>query len=30
VLDGVEEGDQIVSIGSFFVDADNKLKGGAE
>ncbi|HET8699682.1 MAG TPA: hypothetical protein VFO94_19520, partial [Gammaproteobacteria bacterium] len=30
VLDGLAEGDQIVSIGSFFVDADNKLKGGAE
>ena len=27
VLDGLEEGDQVVSIGSFFVDADNKLKG---
>jgi hypothetical protein len=31
VLDGLAEGDQVVSIGSFFVDADNKLKsGGAE
>jgi len=30
VLDGLAEGDQIVSIGSFFVDADNKLKGGSE
>jgi hypothetical protein len=30
VLDGLTEGEQIVSIGSFFVDADNKLKGGAE
>jgi hypothetical protein len=28
VVDGLEEGDEIVSIGSFFVDADNKLKGG--
>jgi multidrug efflux pump subunit AcrA (membrane-fusion protein) len=28
VLDGLEEGDQVVSIGSFFVDADNKLKSG--
>jgi hypothetical protein len=26
VLDGLAEGDQVVSIGSFFVDADNKLK----
>jgi multidrug efflux pump subunit AcrA (membrane-fusion protein) len=25
VLDGLEEGDQVVSIGSFFVDADSKL-----
>ena len=30
VLDGLAEGDQIVSIGSFFVDADSKLKGGSE
>ena len=30
VLDGLVEGDQIVSIGSFFVDADNKLKGASE
>jgi len=30
VLGGLAEGDQIVSIGSFFVDADNKLKGGSE
>jgi hypothetical protein len=30
VLEGLAEGDQIVSIGSFFVDADNKLKGGSE
>lgn len=28
VLDGLEEGDEVVSIGSFFVDADNKLKSG--
>jgi Cu(I)/Ag(I) efflux system membrane fusion protein len=28
VLDGLAEGDQVVSIGSFFVDADNKLKSG--
>ena len=28
VLDGLEDGDQVVSIGSFFVDADNKLKSG--
>jgi len=26
VVDGLQEGDQVVSIGSFFVDADNKLK----
>ena len=26
VVDGLAEGDQVVSIGSFFVDADNKLK----
>lgn len=30
VTDGLAEGDQVVSIGSFFVDADNKLKGGSE
>jgi hypothetical protein len=30
IVDGLAEGDQIVSIGSFFVDADNKLKGSAE
>lgn len=29
VVDGLVEGDQVVSIGSFFVDADNKLKGGS-
>jgi hypothetical protein len=28
VVDGLAEGDQVVSIGSFFVDADNKLKAG--
>lgn len=28
ITDGLEDGDQVVSIGSFFVDADNKLKGG--
>lgn len=28
IVDGLEDGDEIVSIGSFFVDADNKLKGG--
>ena len=27
VVDGVEEGAQIVTIGSFFVDAEHKLKG---
>lgn len=26
VLKGLEEGDQVVSVGSFFVDAENKLK----
>jgi len=26
VVDGLKEGDQVVSIGSFFVDAENKLK----
>ena len=30
VTDGLAEGDLVVSIGSFFVDADNKLKGGSE
>jgi hypothetical protein len=30
VTDGLAEGDRVVSIGSFFVDADNKLKGGSE
>jgi len=30
VTDGLAEGDRVVSIGSFFVDADSKLKGGAE
>ncbi|HET7607559.1 MAG TPA: hypothetical protein VFL84_02690 [Gammaproteobacteria bacterium] len=28
IVDGLEDGDEVVSIGSFFVDADNKLKGG--
>ena len=28
IIDGLAEGDEVVSIGSFFVDADNKLKGG--
>jgi hypothetical protein len=28
IVDGLDDGDEIVSIGSFFVDADNKLKGG--
>jgi hypothetical protein len=28
ILDGLAEGDQVVSIGSFFVDADSKLKSG--
>jgi len=28
IVDGLDDGDEVVSIGSFFVDADNKLKGG--
>jgi hypothetical protein len=28
VTDGLAEGDHVVSIGSFFIDADNKLKSG--
>ena len=28
IIDGLDDGDEVVSIGSFFVDADNKLKGG--
>lgn len=28
VLDGLDAGDQVVSIGSFFVDAEHKLKSG--
>ena len=27
VLDGVKEGDQVVTFGSFFIDAEHKLKG---
>ena len=27
ILDGVTEGEQVVTLGSFFVDADRKLKG---
>ena len=27
VLDGVKEGDQVVTFGSFFIDAEQKLKG---
>jgi hypothetical protein len=27
VLDGVNEGDQVVTFGSFFIDAEQKLKG---
>ena len=30
VVEGLAEGDQVVSIGSFFVDADSKLKGGSD
>jgi hypothetical protein len=29
VLDGVQDGDQVVTIGSFFIDAEQKLKGSA-
>ena len=27
VLDGLKPGEQVVTIGSFFIDADHKLKG---
>ena len=27
VLDGIKEGDQVVTFGSFFIDAEQKLKG---
>ena len=27
VLDGVKDGDQVVTLGSFFIDAEHKLKG---
>jgi multidrug efflux pump subunit AcrA (membrane-fusion protein) len=27
VLDGVKDGDQVVTFGSFFIDAEQKLKG---
>jgi Cu(I)/Ag(I) efflux system membrane fusion protein len=27
VIDGVKEGDQVVTFGSFFIDAEHKLKG---
>ena len=30
VLDGVKEGDQVVTFGSFFIDADQKLKGTSQ
>ncbi|HET9942922.1 MAG TPA: hypothetical protein VFR05_06255 [Terriglobia bacterium] len=30
VLDGLKEGDQIVTFGSFFIDAEHKLKTGGE
>jgi multidrug efflux pump subunit AcrA (membrane-fusion protein) len=29
VLDGVKDGDQVVTFGSFFIDAEQKLKGTA-
>jgi len=30
VLDGVKDGDQVVTFGSFFIDAEQKLKGAAQ
>ena len=30
VLDGVKQGDQVVTFGSFFIDADYKLKGASQ
>jgi hypothetical protein len=27
VIDGLQEGDQVVTFGSFFIDAEHKLKG---
>jgi len=30
VIDGVEAGDSVVTIGSFFIDAEHKLKGTGE
>jgi hypothetical protein len=30
VLDGVKDGDQVVTFGSFFIDAEQKLKGTAQ
>jgi hypothetical protein len=27
VLNGLQEGEQVVTIGSFFIDAEHKLKG---
>jgi hypothetical protein len=30
ILDGVKEGEQVVTFGSFFIDADYKLKGTAQ
>jgi hypothetical protein len=30
VLDGVKDGDQVVTFGSFFIDAEHKLKGTGE
>jgi hypothetical protein len=30
VLDGVKDGDQVVTFGSFFIDAEHKLKGSGE
>jgi multidrug efflux pump subunit AcrA (membrane-fusion protein) len=29
VLDGLTAGDQVVTFGSFFIDADHRLKGGS-
>ena len=30
MLDGVKDGDQVVTFGSFFIDAEHKLKGTAQ
>ena len=30
IVDGVKDGDQVVTFGSFFIDAEQKLKGTAQ